>query len=127
MNTASPITGSRTCDVLIALMIVALMLLLTPRLRVYFSVTMVDVSLAQISADGRHTAIPTPAEFEHVGDGYWPGETVAAKLKPRIDAYMARSTQASPVPAGTRFEWTIRWSENSRRLDHADVITWEAP
>jgi hypothetical protein len=127
MKPASPITGSRACDLLIALAILATMLLLTPRLRVYFNVTVVDVSLAQIAPDGRHISIPTPAEFEHIGDGYWPGDTLVSKLKPKIDTYMVRSTQANPVPAGTRFEWTVRWSENSRRLDHADLITWDAP
>ncbi len=125
MQMARPITGSRAGDVVLALLILATIIALAPRLRVYFSVTMVDVSLERVMSDGTREALATPVEFKQVGDGYWPGDAVVSKLRPKIDAYMSSSTLATTAPAGTKFDWTIRWSEDSLKLDHTEHVIWE--
>ena len=120
------ITRSRAGDLALAALIAAGMIALAPRLRVYFQVTMIDVSLERVAPDGKRTAIATPDQFEHLGDGYWPGDTVVAQVTPKIEAYMQKSGLDSDAPTGTSFDWTIRWSENSTKLDHCEHIIREA-
>lgn len=119
------VTGSRYVDVSIAAGITALMLLLAPRLRVYYQVTLVDVSIERVMADGSRSTVATPDEFKHVGKGYWPGETLVKRLQPKINDYMSGSGLAATAAPGAHFEWTIRWSDDSLAMDHADRIVWE--
>lgn len=119
------VTRSRRLDVALFLLILLLMLALCPRLRVYYRVTVVEVEVERVLPDGRREALATPRDFAQVGNGYWPGDAIAERLSPRIDQYMKSSTWASEAPAGTRFEWTIRWAENSTRLDQVDRVVWE--
>jgi hypothetical protein len=126
MKNNRTITGSRAPDLCIVALIAGTMLILAPRLRVYYQVTMVDVTVQRIAADGTRGDRPTPVEFKHVGDGYWSPETVVSQLRPKIEAYMSASPPAMNVTPGTQFDWTIRWSENSLALDHVEHVLWEA-
>jgi hypothetical protein len=126
MSNNVTITGSRAGDLSIIVVIAGAMLLLAPRLRVYYQVTMVQVRVQRLAPDGTRVDLPTPVEFQHVGDGYWSAETVVPQLRPRIEAYMSGSPRAMDVTPGTQFDWTIRWSENSQALDHAEHVLWEA-
>jgi hypothetical protein len=126
MSNNVTITGSRAGDLSILAVIAGAMLLLAPRLRVYYQVTMVEVTVQRIAADGTRGDLSTPAEFQHVGDGYWSPETVVSQLRPKIEAYMNASPSAMGVTPGTQFDWTIRWSESSQALDHVEHVLWEA-
>ncbi|HTL28004.1 MAG TPA: hypothetical protein VL282_02235, partial [Tepidisphaeraceae bacterium] len=102
------ITGSRAVDLTIFLVMLGLMLAAAPRLRVYFQVTMVDVSVMRIAPDGSQLELATPTPFKHVGDGYWRGDVLMERLRPQIDSYMRTSQWMRDAAAGTRFEWTVR-------------------
>lgn len=121
------VTGSRRRDLLLLFSILSLMLLLSPRLRVYYQVTVVDVSVERISPDGRAVALATPRSLSHPGNGYWRGDSLMSRLEPRIRRYMERSDWSHDATAGTRFVWTVRWSDDSTRLDQMERIVWEVP
>ena len=119
------LTGSRAVDVMIFIVVLGLMLAAAPRLRVYFQVTMVEVSVVRIAPDGSRVELATPTAFKHVGDGYWRGDVLIERLKPQIDSYMKTSQWTQGAAPGTRFEWTVRWSDDSLKLDHSDRVVWE--
>lgn len=118
--------GSRKVDFLLFISILLLMIVLAPRLRVYYSVTVYDISITEIQPDGTRKELPAPAELKRLGNGYWKGESLVKRLSPRISEYMQQSDWPTAAPAGTRYEWDLRWSDESTTLDHADRIVWEA-
>src|SRR5207248_8335564 len=69
-------------------------------LRVYYAVTVVDVTVARILPNGREGTLPTPRIFHNPGSGFWRPEEVVDLLKPQIDNYM----QSSPCSSQARSE-----------------------
>ena len=121
------VTRSRRGDLLLFALIVGLMLLLGPRLRVYHATTVVAVRVERVAPDGRTVELPTPPHLSRPGNGYWRGATLVARLEPRIRAYMSGSEWGRNAEPGTRFVWTVRWSDDSTKLDDVERIVWEAP
>ena len=119
------VTASPARDLVIFMALFAVMLLLSERLRVYYAVTVVDVTVARILPNGRLETLPTPLVFARPGEGYWRPEKVVDLVKPQIENYMRSSTWSSEA-VGTRFEWTIRWARNSTRLDRQYRYVWKA-
>jgi hypothetical protein len=120
------VTASRARDLVIFIIILAVMLPLSERLRVYYAVTVVDVTVTRILANGREETLPTPGVFARPGGGFWRPEEVVDLVKPQIENYMRSSAWSSEAAAGTRFEWTIRWARNSTHLDDQYQYIWEA-
>lgn len=98
------------------------MLLLSPRLRVYYRVTVVDVSVERIDLDGTRHALATPGPLQRLGHGYWRSDEVEHGARKRIDRLMRDARFLRDAPPGTRFQWLVRWSENSARLDQRALI-----
>jgi len=122
------VTGSRRLDYGLFFLILFLIFFFSWwRLRVYYQVIVAEVTVEEIAPGGGRRALPTPSEFDHPGNGYWPGESLLPRLSPKIQAYMNGSEWAQRAEPGTRFEWTIRWANNSTRLDHVDRLVWEVP
>jgi len=121
------VTGSRRSDRLLFFSVLGLLILFTPALRVYYQVTVAEVSVERVTPDGRRIALETPSQFERPGFGYWRGDVLMSRLEPRIREYMQRSAWAGDAQPGTRFVWTVRWSDDSTKLDQVDHVEWEAP
>jgi hypothetical protein len=102
-----------------------LMMLLSQRLRVYYAVTVVDVTVARILPNGRLETLPTPRVLARPGGGYWSPARVVDLVKPQIDSYMRSSAWSAEAP-GTRLVWTVRWARNSTHLDDEYQYIWEA-
>ena len=119
------VTRSRRRDTAVFLSILGLMVLFSPALRVYYQVTVVEVSVERVTSDGQRATLTTPPEFDRPGNGDWRGNILLARLEPRIRSYMEQSDWGRDAPPGTRFEWTVRWSDNSSKLDHVDRVVWE--
>jgi hypothetical protein len=112
--------GSGRRDLLAAAMLAILVLAGSPFVCVYYRVTLLDVSVVRIEPDGQRTALPTLPPFGRNTGRPWavPSGSVAAlrALKGWIH-WLMRVDPMATVPPGTRFEWTIRYSENSSSLD----------
>jgi len=111
-------------DMVVFITLLVLMILLSERLRVYYSITVVDVTVARILPNGRLETLPTPRVFARPGGGFWSPERVVDLVRPQIDSYMRSSAWSAEAP-GTRFEWTIRWARNSTRLSQLCRYVWE--
>jgi hypothetical protein len=123
--------GSRRRDLLAAAVLALLVLAGSPFLRVYHRITVMDVSVVRIEPDGRRIPIPTPSSLWNPGVRVLaaqrsPGAAVrAADL--RIRQVMRSDPAIAAAPPGTRFEWLIRYSENSAGLDRSALYVYPAP
>jgi hypothetical protein len=119
------VTASRQADLVLLILLAGAMLFLAPRLRVYYFVTVVDVTMERILPDGRRESLPTPVTFEHIGQGYTSLSQVVPQVEGRVDLFMATLPPESAGPAGTRYEWTVRYARNSMTLDRSALIVRE--
>jgi hypothetical protein len=99
-------------------------------LRVYYRVTLVEVALVRVDPNGAQHVLPVP-------EAVWgPAQrSQAARRQPaemlrtleaQIGEFMATAPLAAAAPVGARFEWRIRYSENSLRLDRKAVVAFGA-
>jgi hypothetical protein len=114
--------GSRRRDLFALVALVLIVLAGSPWLAVYHHVTLLDVSVVRIEPDGRRTAIPTPPLWRPPARRWAvPRGSLAAirALEGRIHRVMRADPAIATAPPGTRFEWTVRYSENGTRLDRS--------
>jgi hypothetical protein len=123
--------GSRRRDLLAAVVATLLVLAGSPFLRVYHRITLVDVSVVRIEPDGRRIPMPTPSSLWNRGARSLVAQrSVRAAVRAadlRIQQVMRSDPAIAAAPPGTRFEWVIRYSENSARLDRSAVHVYPAP
>src|SRR4051812_1488403 len=103
------VTWSLRWDKTLFFSMLGLMLMLSPALRVYYQVTVVEVAVDRVTPDGHRAALTAPPDLAKPGDGEWRGKILMARLEPRIREYMKGSEWTRDVQPGTRFEWTVRW------------------
>jgi hypothetical protein len=123
--------GSRRRD-LLALGVLALLVLAgSPFVCVYHRVTLMELSIVRIEPDGRRTPMPTPPSLSRRPARPWAVQRGPASAVRGLEARVRRLMRAEPAfataPPGTRFEWTIRYSENSARLDRSAVYFFSVP
>jgi hypothetical protein len=121
-------TGSRTRDLAICGLLALFVVVSAPALRVYYRITVVDLTVVRIDPDESRHPLPTP-------EGIWEPRRRSRLARQRPAAMLRMLEQAihrfanedpsmAAVVAGTRFEWTVRYSENTPRLDrHAVIVT----
>jgi hypothetical protein len=123
--------GSRQRDLLAVVLLTLLVLAGSPFLRVYHRVTLIDLSVVRIEPDGRRTALPTPPSLRRGPGRPWAEQRGTAAAIGALEARIQRLMRADPAiataPPGTRFEWTIRYSKNSTRLDRTAVYLYSVP
>jgi hypothetical protein len=122
--TRSMVTGRFAGDVVLLVVLASVVVLSVPRLRVYYNVTVVDVTVQRIGPDGRREQLNTPEQFAHFERGYTRGDRVPETVERAIDRYMA-GLGAEAEAAGTRYEWTVRYSHNSTKLDRQHLVVRE--
>ena len=97
-----------------------------PALRVYHRITVIDLTVVRIDPDGSRHPLPTPDDvWERRRRGRLAQQRPADMLRMLEDAirrFGREDPSMAAAVAGTRFEWTIRYSENTPRLDRQAVI-----
>src|SRR5687768_13806526 len=88
------VTGSRRSDRLLFFSVLGVLIVLSPALRVYYQVTVAEVSVDRVPPDGRRVALETPPPFKQPGIGNWRGDVLISRLEPQIRQYMQRSDWA---------------------------------
>ena len=120
------VTRSRQGDLLLVFLLLACMLILTCyRLRVYFQVTVVEVSVIRVAPNGGQERLPTPKQFRRMPIAVQPPPVVLDVLERRIRTYMDSSSLLSKAEPGTRFKWLIRYAFNSIHLDSQRVLLFK--
>lgn len=116
-------TKRRGGDLLTMGAVLALILVSAPALAVYSRVTVYDVRVVNVDAAGTRTVIATPRALSRPSRlALAAPDDVVAELERRIDRAMRTDSPFSSA-TGARYEWTIRWSKNSPRLDRSKVLT----
>ena len=130
MSISSPaqtfVTGSRRRDVLVFLSLMCFVLATSYRLRVYFRVTVAEVSVVRVASDGTRQVLPTPEQCRRLWAATQPPVAFLERLELCIRTYMRDSSLLRQAEPGSRFEWIIRYAFNSPRLDHQQVIVFKA-
>jgi hypothetical protein len=104
------------------LLVLVLMLLAAPALRVYYQVTVYDVRVVRMDANGARTPLPTPRTLARPSRlAIYGAAYVLPELERRIARVMQHDSTFMSGPASS-FEWTINWSENSTRVDSTRVL-----
>ena len=119
------VTVSHWCDLVIFLLLVGLIIVTSYRLRVYFRVTVVEVSLIRIAPNGIRQVLPTPKQFRRMWSATEPTRVALDLLERNINEYMYKSSLLSHAEPGTRFDWLIRYAFNSTLLDKQLVLVFE--
>jgi len=119
------VTGSRRGDILLFLFLACLVIATSYRLRVYYQVTVFEVSVVRVDPDGTSRALQTPEQFQKMWSVDKPSKVVPG-LESGIRAYMSNHSSSLQTQSGTRLEWTIRYSFNSRLLNQQRVIVFDS-
>lgn len=123
--------GCRRRDLLAAALLALLVLAGSPFLVVYHRVALIDVHLVRIEPDGQRTSMPVPPPLGNRAPGNWVTHRAPARAVRALEARIRRLIHDDPgfvaAPPGTRFEWTIRYSENSLHLDRRVVYSYPVP
>lgn len=115
-------TKRRGLDLLAIGAVLAVILVSALALPVYYRVTVYDVRVVRVDAAGARAVIPTPSALSRPSRlALGKPEGVVAELERRIEHSMRTDTPFSSP--GASYEWTIRWSQNSARLDRSKVLT----
>jgi len=116
-------TKGRGLDLLAMGAVLAVILVSAPALPVYSRVTVYDVRVVTVDAAGARTVIPTPRALSRPSRlALGTPDDVVAELERRIERSM-RTDPPFSLATGARYEWTIRWSKNSARLDRSKVLS----
>jgi hypothetical protein len=127
MQNQTFVTMSRRGDLILFFFLLACMLVLTSyRLRVYFQITVLEVSVTRFAPSGVKEVLPTPRQFQRMPIAVNPPQVVLEMLERRIREYMYSSSLLSKAEPGTRFEWQIHYALNSVRLDKHRVLVFKS-
>lgn len=115
-------TKRRGFDLLAMGAVLAVILVSAPALPVYSRVTVYDVRVVRVDAAGARAVIPTPRPLSRPSRlDLGKPDGVVAELERRIKHSMRTDSPFSSP--GASYEWTIRWSQDSARLDRSKVLT----
>jgi hypothetical protein len=112
----STVTGSRELDRICFVGLLALMVIATPRILVYYRGMPTKVSVVAISADGARIALETPESLQGAGDGVRSAER-------RIHRFAETPTARALTPRGGRLEWSLHYSIDSGRFDRVRIVS----
>ena len=122
----STVTGSRRLDLVFFVLAAALVIAVSMRVRVYYAVTVVDVQLVRVAADGSREVLPTPAALRTRG-GLLPPRPLLRQLRRRIRGYMRDAALPASAATTARYEWVIRYGSNTTVLARRHVFVFPAP
>jgi hypothetical protein len=125
MKMVTFVTGSRRYDLLIFIVLACLVIATSYRLRVYYRVTVFEVSVVRVDPDGTRRALQTPEQFRKMSSADKPSKVIPG-LESGIREYVSNHSSSLQTESGTRLEWTIRYSFNSRLLNEKHVIVFDS-
>lgn len=118
-------TGSKPLDLAVFGALVLLLLVSTPRLRVYHRITVMEVRVERVYPDGTTHAIATPNAVGTRRLALTTPDAALPRLSDQIRQYMRTSPMMREAVPGERVRWTIRYAYNSPQLDREAEIVVE--
>jgi hypothetical protein len=119
------LTGSRKTDFIMFSILACLLLISSYRIRAYYQVTVADVNLVRINPDGERIDIPTTNFIRLFALASRPPEVLWDSLQSILESFTGNYMRSDEVKAGTQFNWIIRYSYNSTKLQDERIISFK--
>ena len=116
------VLGNRRRDLLVAAGVLAFLLAGSFIMRVYYRITVYEVDVVRIAADGSRTHIPTPERIEKLRLWHLSPPELLDTLESQLKLIHQEGPYQRSIADGSRFEWTVRYSYNSPDLDQSRVF-----
>ena len=110
------VSGSRRVDLVMFAMLAVVAILGSWRMRVYFRVTVAEVTATRIEADGSRHPIELPKDFARGIVATYSQADYLNELTSRIRHFTNAEAPTSSI------EWKLRYSYDSSRLDRERVL-----
>jgi hypothetical protein len=115
------VTGSRVADTIVFVALALLSIGAARGIRVYHSVTLAEVTLVRVAADGRRETLPTPDAIAGLG-GISPPRNILRRARAQIRAHVRSRGLGADDPPGTRYEWVVRYGGAATSLHNRRTI-----
>jgi len=125
MKMVTFVTGSRQYDLLIFIVLACFVIVTSYRLRVYYQVTVFEVSVVRVDPEGARRVLQTPEQFRKMSSVDKPSKVIPS-LESGIREYVSNHSSSLQTEPGTRLEWIIRYSFNSGLLNQQRVIVFDS-
>lgn len=103
---ANTITGSRISDLVVFGILLAVLVISSPRLRVYYKSTPTDVFVLAVYADASRKILPTPEQFTGPQPGiFW--------TERKIQEFSKTQAAIDLTPPGGKLEWSLEHGINT--------------
>ena len=118
------VLGNRRRDLLVAASILAFLLAGSFIMRVYYRITVYEVEVVQIAADGSRTTVPTPERITKLRLWHLTPPELLNTLESQLSLLHQDGPWQRSISDGSHFEWTVRYSYNSPDLDEKRVFQY---
>lgn len=129
MNTSSKkrtyVTRSKYFDLIIFALLLSVIIVTSYRLRAYYQFTYTKVTLVRMNPDGKRINNPVPNFIQSYGLARLQPKIMWGLVEKIIRTYMKKPLESNKVKDGTRFDWIIRYSYNSFKLDKERIIPFK--
>jgi hypothetical protein len=114
----------RGADLFVAACVLAFLLAGSFIMRVYYRITVYEIEVVEVAADGSRTPLATPESIARLR--LW--HLSAPELLDALDSQLRLLQRDEPwrqaILNGSHFEWTVRYSFNSPHLDQRRVFVY---
>lgn len=116
--------GKRGADLFVAACLLAFMLAGSFIMRVYYRITVFEIEVVEVAADGSRAPLATPESIARLR--LW--HLSPPELLDALDSQLQILSESEPwrqaILNGSYFEWTVRYSFNSPRLDQRRIFSY---
>jgi hypothetical protein len=116
--------GNRRRDLFVAACVLAFLLAGSFIMRVYYRITMYEIEVVEVAADGSRMPLATPESISRLRLWHLSAPEVLDTLDSQLDLLHEQEPWRQSILNGSRFEWAVRYSFNSPDLDQRRVFTY---
>ncbi len=118
------IFGKREADLFIAACVLVFLLAGSFIMRVYYRITVYEIEVVEVAADGSRTLLPTPESISRLRLWHLSAPELLDALDSQLQLLQLGEPWREAILNGSHFEWTVRYSFNSPRLDQRRVFAY---
>ncbi len=115
---------NRRADLFVAACVLAFLLAGSFILRVYYRITVYEIEVVEVAADGSGMRLATPESISRLRLWHLSAAEVLDTLESQLELLHEQEPWRQSILNGSRFEWTVRYSFNSPDLDQRHVFAY---
>jgi len=116
--------GSRRRDLFVAGSVLAFLLAGSFIMRVYYRITVYEIEVVEVAADGTRTPLATPESIADLRLWHLTPPEVLSTLDSQLRLLHEGEPWRRGILHGSHYEWTVRYSFNSPDLDERHVFIY---